>query len=365
MKPLPPLAYYISAHGYGHGVRSCDILRAFRRRWPDVPLLINTTLPEALLRNRLGREAFTLRRRAFDVGMVQLDSVRVDVGATLAAVSELYARRTALVKEEAVFLRERGVRMVVVDIPALPVEAARRAETPALAVGNFAWDWIYSPFADQDRRWKPLIEQLARGYAQTELLLRLPFAEEMKAFPRKEDLPLVATPGWPRREEIARAVGCASEKKWVLLSFTSLDWSDAALDKVERLSDYEFFTVLPLEWRRTNIHAIDREAFGFSDVLASVDAVVSKPGFGLLSDCIVNAKPLLYVDRTDFIEYPILVSAVERYLKNEHLPMSALYAGELRECLERLWNRPEPPGRIAHDGAARAAHRMADFYWER
>jgi hypothetical protein len=28
------VAYYISAHGYGHGVHSCDILRGVWRRWP-------------------------------------------------------------------------------------------------------------------------------------------------------------------------------------------------------------------------------------------------------------------------------------------------------------------------------------------
>jgi L-arabinokinase len=92
-----------------------------------------------------------------------------------------------------------------------------------------------------------------------------------------------------------------------------------------------------------------------------VDLVVSKPGYGLLSDCIVNEKPLLYVDRTDFLEYPILVAALERYLQHQHIPAEELYRGNLQPYLERLQAGPPPRDRIGHHGAAVAAERILEF----
>jgi hypothetical protein len=360
--PRPGVAYYISAHGYGHGVRSADILRAVHRRAPDVPLHIVSELPEAFLRNRLGGLPAAYRPAALDVGMVQHDSIRVDVPRTLERVAELYRRRDERRAAEERFLEENRIALVVVDIPALPLEAAAARGRPRLAVANFAWDWIYSAFAESDPRWSPLIEQLQAGYRQADLLLRLPFSEELRVFPRRVDIPLLASPGRNRRDELARWTGADLRRPWVLLSFTSLDWDDAALDRVEGLTEYEFFTVLPLQWTRRNLHAVDRDQMPFSDVMASADIVVSKPGYGLLSDCIVNRKPLVYAERTDFIEYPILERAVKTYLRHAHIPAAQLYRGDLAEALAAVGRCPAPAHTMARGGDEIAAGHILSYY---
>lgn len=352
------IAYYVSAHGYGHGVRSCDIINAINRLYPDVSVTVVTDLPVPFLRNRLASEANAFRPGSFDVGMVQLDSIRVDVPATLERVRDLLARRSELLAAEEHFLREHDVSAVVADIPAIPLEAACRAGIPAVAVGNFSWDWIYSEFAEKDPRWQPVVRGFEQAYAQTDLLLRLPFADRMAAFPRIADIPLVATPGRNRRTELARLTGCRPEKTWILLSFTALELDGEALDHLERLADYEFFTVRPLEWKRRNIHPVNREEVPFSDVLASADVVISKLGFGLMSECVVNRKPLIYADRSDFREYHVLLDGVKRYLRNVHLPAEQLYRGDLGGALRTIQSAPQPPETLAGAGAEVAARRI-------
>src|SRR5206468_10095057 len=124
---------------------------------------------------------------------------------------------------------------------------------------------------------------------------------------------------------------------------------------VEKLTDYEFFTVLPLSYRRKNIHPIDRGQVRFADVAASVDGVLSKPGYGIVSDCVVNRKPLLYAERTDFAEYAVLVEAIRKYLKQSHIPAECLYRGELCPALDLLWSCPDPPLSMEGGGAEIAA----------
>lgn len=351
------IAYYISAHGYGHGVRSTDILRALNRARAVEPIIV-TALPESFLRNRLPGVPVKIRSAAFDVGMVQRDSIRVNVEATRKQVEALCAQWDNLVEQEAAWLHEERVGLVVCDIPAIPLEAAHRAGLPGLAVGNFSWDWIYGEFAELDATWGPLIGFFERAYGQTDLLLRLPFADEMRAFPRKVDIPLVACPGHARRAELGRATGADVAEIWVLLSFTALEWDDASVRRVEQLDGYEFFTVQPLEWRGRNLHAVNREVIPFSDVLASVDIVVSKPGFGLVSECIVNRKPLVYADRTDFREYAILVREMRRYLSCVHIPSDRLYRGDLADALEAALRQPPPTEILPADGGASAAEHI-------
>ncbi len=206
-----------------------------------------------------------------------------------------------------------------------------------------------------------MVDLFAAGYARADLLLRLPFSPAMDAFPRSEEIPLVATPGRCRRGEIARIAGCDPDRKWVLLSFTTLDWDAGALARVGEIGNCEFFTVLPLRWESPNLHALDRGRVPFSDVVASVDAVVSKPGFGILSDCVVNHKPLAYAERSDFREYPVLEAAVGRYLRHVHIPAEELYRGNLGPFLDRLEGSPEPAERLTGGGDDIAAARIAGF----
>jgi len=355
------VAYYVSAHGYGHGVRSCQIIRTINRLYPRWTVHIVSELPSSFLSNQVGSARNPVRAASLDVGMVQLDSIRVDVDATINRVEQLYARREALLKREAAFLEKNRIDVVVADIPAIPIESAALLGIPSVAVGNFGWDWIYSEFLGRDLRWKPVVETLRQQYGQTDLLLRLPFCEKMDAFPRIEDIPLVASPGRARRAEIAELAGCDADKKWVLLSFTTLGWNRDALAGVERIAGYEFFTVLPLEWDQGNIHAISRDHVPFSDVVASVDAVVSKPGFGILSDCIVNQKPLIYAERSDFLEFPILEAAVRKYLRHVHIPAADLYRGDLRTSLDRIWESSDPREYLPRGGDVIAAHRIAEL----
>jgi hypothetical protein len=355
------IAYYISAHGYGHGVRSCSIINAVNSLCPQVAVHVVSRLPFSFLGNLIDTARNPLRPESLDTGMIQLDSIRVDVPATLMQVEQLYSRRRELVAQEVDFLRTNDVGLIVADIPGIPIEAAALLGIPRLAVGNFAWDWIYSAYASRDSRWKPIVELFQEEYAKTNLLLRLPFCEEMKAFPRIEDIPLVASPGYSRRGEIAAITGCDPEKKWILLSFTDLDWDEDALGCVEQIPDYELFTVLPLSWQRRNIHALDRERVGFSSAIASVDAVISKPGFGILSDCVVNRKPLIYADRSDFAEYQVLETSIKKYLKHVHIPATDLYRGNLAGSLERIWQNPDPVETLPSGGDRIAAQRIAEY----
>lgn len=349
------LVYYVTTHGYGHGARSCDVLSAVLRQRPDLTVHLVSDLPESFLAPRLPQGDLRYRQGSFDVGMVQLDSVRVDVPATLQAARHMLAGWPAHLAREVAFLKSVSAGVVVADIPGLPLQAARQLGLPAVAVGNFAWDWIYEPFAQEHRGWQPVIDAYRAAYAGSDILLRLPFHEPMSAFPRRVDIPILARPGRPRREDIARHAGADPGATWVLLSFSTLGWTEDALDRVAAVPGHTFFTVKPLAWDRPGLIALDRHVFPYADVMASCDVVVTKPGFGVLQECAVNNKPMVYVERENFREYPILESALKRHFKAVHLPARALYRGELAEALAAVRQAPAPKERLPAGGDELAA----------
>ena len=82
---------------------------------------------------------------------------------------------------------------------------------------------------------------------------------------------------------------------------------------------------------------------------------MTKPGYGILSDCVANAKPMVYAEREDFIEYPLLERELKRYLKNVHIPAAELYAGRLGAALAAVESAPAPLETLPAGGAEMAA----------
>ena len=351
---MKSIAYYITAHGYGHGARSCDILTALRSAAPDARIIVKTDLPIDFMESRLAPD-IEIYPGAFDVGLIQKDAIHIDLPASLQTNEQLYAREEELILQETTFLRNEHISTVVADIPAIPLAAARQAGIPNIACGNFGWDWIYSDFVQYDPRWQLYVDKFRSAYEKTDLLLRQPFAEPMNAFPNRVDLPLLARPGTARRETIAKTYGVDTDKKWILLSFIALNLGTVALGRLAELTDYIFFTVEPLNWGEHGICCISRSTASFSDILASMDAVVTKPGFGIVSECIANSKPILYSERDHFAEYPILVEAIERYCRHGFLSNRQLYSGDLEQALQQLETAPPPRADIARGGADTAA----------
>lgn len=348
------IAYYITAHGYGHGTRASDILNALRTAAPDIPIITKTDLPVDFMRSRIP-DTIEVRPGAFDVGLIQKDSIRVDLEASLETLQTLYAREDELIRQEMEFIRTENIGVVVADVPAIPLAAAQEAGIPNIACSNFGWDWIYEEFALRDPRWQPYVDKFRAVYKQTDLLLRQPFSEPMEAFRNQIDLPLLAKPGHNMRETISNTTGADPNKRWVLLSFTTLDLEQPALHHLSQLTGYEFFTVEPLEWPESSIHCISRSDVCFADVMASVDFVVTKPGFGILSECIANNRPIIYSDRTNFREYPVLVECIEKYCRHAFIPNAELYAGQLDRALEEIETASGPLEQMPRGGAGLAA----------
>src|SRR5213595_544557 len=128
------LVYYVSGHGFGHAVRSAEVIRTLARRRPELRIHLRTSAPPWLF-----PPVASHRSHELDAGVVQPDALRIDPAATLTRAAELARDSEALVATETHFLRRVGARLVVGDVPPLAFLAARRAGLPGVAVANFSW----------------------------------------------------------------------------------------------------------------------------------------------------------------------------------------------------------------------------------
>jgi L-arabinokinase len=357
------LAVYVSGHGFGHATRTAQILRAVRVLEPNLPIKVASSAPDRIFREAVS-EPFEYRRVQCDVGLVQKNALEIDESATVDAWRAFHERSSAWVEAEAEWLRRSGARLVLADIPPPAFEAARAAGVASMGITNFSWDWIYRHLARRMPAFRELSDAAREAYSSAGLLLELPFAGDLSAFPARERIPMVARPQRRPRDETRRALGLADADVAVLLSFGGIGLPGFDPSVLALLGDFVFLVETDRRDVPTNVVALsDRvvaaRGLTFLDVVGGADAVVTKPGYGIVTDAIAAGTRLVYTERGDFPEYDVMVAEMKRYLPTAYVSNEDLKAGRLGAPLAEVLaaSRPEAPDL---SGAERAARRILE-----
>jgi hypothetical protein len=341
------IVFYISGHGLGHASRATELVAELLRQRNDVRLVIRTNVRPSLF-DRIRGPHVIVEPCETDTGVAQIDSLRLDIEETArwaAVFCRGFDRRVA---DEADYLRRSGAAMVIGDVPPLAVAAAHHAGIPSAVVANFTWDWIYAFYPEFEQLAPGVIEAIADGYSRATLALRLPMAGGFESMARViRDVPLIARRSHRDRAETRRLLGIDGTRTAVLASFGGYG-VDLPYERVEQSG----LMVLAPD--------VPPPALKYEDIVAAVDVVVSKPGYGIVSECVANRTPLLYTSRGRFAEYDVMLAEMPRMLRCRHIAQEDLLAGRWRESVDALLAQDEPPDRPRVDGAAIAASIIFD-----
>ena len=343
------IAFYISGHGFGHASRSIEFINALIDRRPKLRVVVRSQVAPWLF-DRTANPSVRLSEVETDTGVVQIDSLRLDAAATIARATDFMRTFDARVKDEVDLLRLLGARLVIADLPPLGIAAARAAGLPAIAFGNFTWDWIYASYPGSGA----LVSQIGDIYSQATFALRLPMWGGFETMQDVRDLPFVARHARHERDETRQALNIPLDARVVLVSFGGYGVHGTAKPDVPG-----YHVLWPGD---INERAMYEDGYRYEDLVKAVDVVVTKPGYGIISECIANDTAMLYTSRGDFREYPVLVQEMPKYLRCEFIDHDDLFSGNWAPHLDRLLAQAPPPTRPRTDGATVAADVICSLF---
>jgi hypothetical protein len=366
---IRPLVWYVSGHGFGHASRDIEVINALRRRRPDLPVIVRTGAKRWIFDLTL-ETPVDFQPVEADTGIAQIDSLRLDEAETLRRAAAFYRDFDRRVAEEAAVLARAGAALVVGDVPPLAFAAARAAGLPSVVLGNFTWDWIYQGYDPEANGAAGLVPLVRAATAKADGFLRLPMwgGFEMAPPGKTFDLPLVARRSSRAPVETRRALRLPEDKRLVLLSFGGHGLKDVSPDAFASFGgDYVAVLTGHLEMseaaaRSRGVVEFDERALydegcRYEDLVAAVDVVATKPGYGIIAECAANRTALLYTSRGHFVEYEVLVREMPALVRSRFIPQEALFAGDWRPYLDALLAQEEPPPADV-SGAAVAADRI-------
>lgn len=312
---MKTIAYYISDYGFGHAARSVALIRQLLKRKKDVRVIICHSFALHFLRESLkGENRVAFRTIETDIGYVlRKDSIEPDIKKLNVEYKKYLQKWNFLIEQERDFLQTNKVDFVISDISAFPFEAACAIGIPSLGISNFTWHTAYQGLI-ADR----LLEPLKEAYEKMTYFFSLAGSKEpdwgMKGtmqfgfFARSVDSNEV--------NRIRKLINPTGEKFVVFFGLgMKID-----IERLERLPiwdspDCVFIVSSNVQVQRPNVFSIPKDYVESQHYIAVADLVISKPGWGIVSESVCAHKPLLILDRQTMKEDQHTIS----FLKKHHL----------------------------------------------
>ena len=357
--------FYVSGHGFGHSSRTAAVIGRLLGVRPGTRVIVRTSAPEWFYREQIGGD-FEFHHLECDTGVVQADSLNLDPEASLEAYARFLEGLEEKIDAEAGFADRENCRLIVGDIPPLAFEAAHRAGIPSLAVANFSWDWIYEPYVERRPGYRYLLASIRESYRKAGLLLKLPLAGRMDSFPEVRDIPLIARRARVSAGEVRKRLGLEDPRPLVILSFGGFSLGEEYYRKLLEIEDCLWLAGEQVGFDLPGLRNINREelgrlGLGYPDLVAAAEAVITKPGYGIIAECVANRTRMLYTSRGEFREYPVLVEGIRQYLPSAFVSQEKLLTGDIREELLRLLETPADFADLPLNGAETAVEIISGY----
>ena len=358
---MPLIWAAISGHGFGHAAQVVPVLNALGRLVPNLRILLRTTVPAAFFRDRL-TIPWEISPVQQDVGGIQKGPLIIDVDATWHEHHRFHSSWDDRLQTEIDAMRIADPDMVLADTTYLALAAGKTASIPTIALISFTWDLVLSEYTPPPSIDGQRILQLIRlAYAQADLALRITPAPQMEIFQRLINIGPIAEPAPSAREHLTKHLGLAPGEQTVLVGFGGIPLDSLPFDRLESLTGYRFLFDGPIPAGSQRFVSISSLPFSFKTLTASVDAIMTKPGYGTLVEAVAVQVPMVYVRRYNFADERFLVDYLHQYGRGVELSMNDFTQGRWLSSLQKVLGLPPTTAPPPLTGANEAAAELAKF----
>jgi len=369
---MPHLLVDISAHGYGHVGQTAPVVNELARRIPGLRVTLRSAAPLALLQHRF-RCGFQHIPAALDFGMKMANAVDVQISESAAAYRGYHADWDAKVQRAAEEMRALQPDLLLANVPYLSLAAAHAAGVRAAAMCCLNWADIYRHYCACEAASPTIHAQMLAAYNSAKIFLKVQPAMPMPDLRNARSISPIAQLGSNQRMRIETFLnslcsrnitpsplegeGVNTTKKLILVAMGGIEYR-LPMERWPCIPGVRWLIPEDCNIARGDMIAFESMGLPFSDVLASCDAVLTKPGYGTFAEAACAGVPVLFVSRRDWPEEPYLVQWLQQNGVCREVERERLQSGNVAEVLRDLWSQPKPQVPVA-SGAEEAAEILA------
>lgn len=291
------ISFYISDHGFGHASRNIPIIRYILEA-NNTKLLIKTGKAQGeFIRRAVGdfRGRVSYYFEKMDVGLILKEgSLDIDNERLSEEVNEYISSFEERALNEEMFLKANNVNLIVSDIVPWVFKCSRSLNIPSILISNFTWVEIY-----KEHLCSKIHEKYKECYklADKALFYGL-YMEEMKEYLKNyEEVSLCSRDfNLEKVDKIKKKLS----KKVVYLSVGRSVSLNKEID-VSNLN-YDFIVTDGIILKGDNVYYLDKETPNTQDYLMCSDLVITKAGWGTVSEALLGKKKIAVLSRDNIAE---------------------------------------------------------------
>jgi len=299
---LKTIAYYISDYGYGHATRSTAIIRQLLKQNEQVKIVICHSFALGFLQQSFRHEPrVSFREVATDVGYVlKENSLEPDAEVLNEHVSSYVSEFPTKLDKETQFMKEKNVYFVISDISPLGIAGAAALNIPSLGLSNFTWYTAYEGLIE-DR----LLSFLHAQYKQMKYHFSLACSNEPHW-----DIEENQRFGFYSREldgyevqRIRKEIDPAGKSHIIYFGLgMKVDIGTLSQLPIWQSPHCKFIVSSNVEVNHPNVYRIPTDAVETQHYVAAADLVLTKAGWGTISEAVCAGVPLLITNRSSMRE---------------------------------------------------------------
>lgn len=337
---VPHLLVYVSAHGFGHVSQVAPVLNMLRAQHA-VQLTVCSAVPQPYLQSRIAGP-FAYVAVAADIGMVMASALDVLPQQSMDAYAAFHRDWAGRVNQEAQRIAALTPDFVLTNVAYLPLAAARQLVVPCAAMCSLNWLDIFSHYCGEMVGARALIEQMADAYSGADRFLRITPGMAMENLENRYPVGPIARVGTPRRAEVNALAGLGPDEKLVLISLGGIA-TRVPMEGWPLIPGVRWLVTRDWQLARADVIELESLHMHFTDVLASCDVLICKPGYGSFAEAGCNAIPVLYVARDDWPEESCLIEWLTQVGHCRRVEREQLDQGQIAAELADVFSRPCKP----------------------
>jgi len=327
----------ISPHGLGHAMPTVAVLNALRHVLPELSLTLMTRLPRAAFVERL-QGPFEIIDHGAEFGMHMDGPLDVKVQASAEGYAALIEDWDNLVAQEADVIRRATPDLVLSNISFLAIAGAKAAGVPVAALCSFNWLDVFGAYCGDLTGAPAIMEHLQGAYAGADIFLRASPGTAMDELTNTRVIGPIGSVGTARRDAIDKELQLSSSQRLVIADLGGIAGGDLA-DRLPVVDKVHWLLPGAVPDQRADISSTSTPAMPYIDVLASADAVVTKPGYGTFIEAAANATRVLYAARGVWPEEPHMCPWINDQACAAEISRSSLEGGTFVDDLQALLAR--------------------------
>lgn len=338
MAAVPHIVADISANGFGHIAQMAPILHKLAENL-EIQITLRTEV-KAEICHEFFKIPFQFGPPPPDPNMRMKGPLDVDIDGLFVDYKNLVSRWDEVVLRDAEILKRLNADIVLTNISVVSIASASRAKIPAVAICSLNWADVFATYCGSDGAARIIFQQLTEVYNMATEFIQLTPHMKMDWLTSARTVGPVARQGKDHRNELE---DLKPAKNYAIASMGGIPGAHDVMP-LPRLDNVLW--IVPADWEVVRDDWLSRANINISflDLIRSADLLVTKAGYGSVTECAINSTRIIYTERTDWCENVMLEAWMADNCTSCKVDRQTMQCGNYgREVVELLKQPVQPP----------------------